>query len=334
MKTTHEVRVGDAGELAVSGDVDLVVTSPPYPMVEMWDDCFVAQAPAVRDALDEGEGDRAFDLMHDVLDAVWERLADVVREGGIVAINVGDATRSLEEFQQYPNAAEITRRMRAHGFQTLPDLLWRKPTNSAAKFMGSGTLPTNAYPTLEHEHVLLFRNGGTRSFPAGDETRYESAFFWEERNEWFSDTWEIRGERQRLDGGGRDRSGAFPFEVPYRLVSMFSVYGDTVLDPFWGTGTTALAALVAGRNSLGYERDAGLVEGFADAVDGVPALSREVVTERLDDHRAFAADAETRYEADHYSFGVKTKLEQGIRLYEVTAVRRDGRTWTASYEPV
>jgi len=334
MQTTHEVRVADARELSVPETVDLVVTSPPYPMVEMWDDCFAAQAPTVRDALEEGDGDRAFALMHDVLDAVWERLADVVREGGIVAINVGDATRNLEGFQQYPNAAEITRRMRGHGFQTLPDLLWRKPTNSAAKFMGSGTLPTNAYPTLEHEHVLLFRNGGTRSFPPGDETRYESAFFWEERNEWFSDTWEIRGERQRLDGEGRDRSAAFPFEVPYRLVSMFSVYGDTVLDPFWGTGTTALAALVAGRNSLGYERDDELVDGFADAVDEAPALSRDVVTERLDQHRAFAADTDTRYEADHYEFGVKTKLERGIRFYEVTGVRRDGRTWTATYEPV
>jgi len=333
MQTTHEVRVADAGELAVSGAVDLVVTSPPYPMVEMWDDCFAAQAPAVREALNAGDGDRAFALMHDVLDGVWERLADAVREGGIVAINVGDATRSLDEFQQYPNAAEITRRMRAHGFQTLPDLLWRKPTNSAAKFMGSGTLPTNAYPTLEHEHVLLFRNGGTRSFPPGDETRYESAFFWEERNEWFSDTWEIRGKRQRLDGEGRDRSGAFPFELPYRLVSMFSVYGDTVLDPFWGTGTTGLAALVAGRNSLGYERDADLVDSFADAVEDAPALSRDVVTERLENHRAFAVDAETRYEADHYEFGVKTKFERGIRLYEVTDVRRDGQTWTASYEP-
>ncbi|MFC7235720.1 DNA-methyltransferase [Halosegnis marinus] len=334
MQTNHEVRVADARDLSLAEPADLVVTSPPYPMVEMWDDCFAAQSPEAAEALAADEGDRAFEAMHDVLDGVWSRLADAVREGGIVAVNVGDATRNLDEFQQYPNAAEITRRMRGHGFRTLPDLLWRKPTNSTAKFMGSGTLPTNAYPTLEHEHVLLFRNGGTRDFPPSDETRYESAYFWEERNTWFSDTWEIRGERQALAGEGRDRSGAFPFEVPYRLVSMFSVYGDTVLDPFWGTGTTSLAALVAGRSSVGYERDGDLVAGFAEAAERAPALSREVVRERLADHREWAADHDPGYAADHYDFGVKTSLERGIRLYEATDVTRDGREWTASYDPV
>jgi DNA modification methylase len=333
VQTSHEVRVADARDLQSDG-IDLVVTSPPYPMVEMWDESFRAQDPEIGRALDAGEGDRAFQLMHDLLDAVWARLADVVREGVVVAINVGDATRNIDEFQQYPNAAEITRRMRAHGFGTLPDLLWRKPANSAAKFMGSGMLPTNAYPTLEHEQILLFRKGGPRSFPPSDETRYESAYFWAERNEWFSDLWEIRGERQALPGEGRDRSGAFPFEVPYRLVSMFSVYGDTVLDPFWGTGTTTLAALVAGRNSVGYERDPDLVGAFADAAAETPSLSREVVQERLAAQRAFSADNETRYEADHYDFGVKTKMERAIRLYEVQDVRRDDREWTATYEPV
>ncbi|MFB6118390.1 DNA-methyltransferase [Halosegnis sp.] len=333
MQTRHEVRVGDARGLDLDS-VDLVVTSPPYPMVEMWDESFCAQEPAIETALSAGEGDRAFQLMHDLLDDVWARLADVVREGGIVAINVGDATRTLDEFQQYPNAAEITSRLRNHGFQPLPDILWRKPANSAAKFMGSGTLPTNAYPTLEHEHILLFRNGGPREFPPSDETRYESAYFWEERNEWFSDLWEIRGERQALPGDGRDRSAAFPFAVPYRLVSMFSVYGDRVLDPFWGTGTTALAALVAGRDSIGYERDPALVETFAAAAADAPTLSRTVVEDRLEAHRAFAADAETNHEAVHYEFGVKTKLERKIRLYEVTDVVREGQTWTASYAPV
>jgi hypothetical protein len=237
-------------------------------------------------------------------------------------------------FRQYPNAAEMTSRLCAHGFEPLPDILWRKPANSAAKFMGSGTLPTNAYPTLEHEHLLVFRNGGKRSFPPKDGARYESAYFWEERNEWFSDLWELTGERQALEGAARDRSGAFPFAVPYRLVNMFSVYGDTVLDPFWGTGTTSLAALVAGRNSVGYERDPGLVDAFADAAADAPALSRRVVGDRLDAHRAFAADHETGYEADHYEFGVKTKLERGVRFYEVTDVARTGRAWTADYEPV
>lgn len=334
METHHEVRVADARELSVDESVDLVVTSPPYPMIEMWDDCFAEQDPAVRAALDAGDGDRAFELMHDLLDEVWARLAAVVRDGGIVCINVGDATRNLGTFEQYPNAAEITSRMRSHGFQTLPDVLWRKPANSAAKFMGSGMLPTNAYPTLEHEHVLVFRKGDTRSFPPGDDARYESAYFWEERNDWFSDAWEVRGAPQALAGEGRDRSAAFPFEIPYRLTLMFSVYGDTVLDPFWGTGTTSLAAVVAGRNSVGYERDADLVDAFGETVADAPALSREVVGDRLDAHRTFAEGRDLEYEADRYDFGVKTRMEQRIRFYEVETVTSERPAWTVQYRPV
>ena len=118
--------------------------------------------------------------------------------------------------------------------------------------MGSGMLPPNAYVTLEHEYVLLFRNGKrSREFEPGSERRYESAYFCEERNEWFSDLWEgVRGELRALAGDEScDRSAAYPFEIPYRLTCMYSVYGDTVLDPFWRTGTGSLATMVAGRNS-------------------------------------------------------------------------------------
>jgi DNA modification methylase len=220
---------------------------------------------------------------------------------------------------------------------SLPGLVWRKPTNSAAKFMGSGMLPSNAYPTLEHEHVLLFRNGDTRSFPPGDTERYESAYFWEERNEWFSDLWEFTGTSQRLSGEVRARSGAFPLELPSRLVRMFSTYGDRVLDPFWGTGTTSLAAMVAGRASVGVEREAGLLEAFEDRVGEAPALSRRVADERLAAHREFLADREEPpgYEAEHYDFGVVTRQERSIRLYAVDELERGGdRRWRARHEPV
>jgi site-specific DNA-methyltransferase (cytosine-N4-specific) len=339
METRHEVRIADARSLAVDDPVDLVVTSPPYPMIEMWDDAFAAQDPRIGDALDAGAGDRAFRLMHELLDDVWARVADSVRQGGIVCVNVGDATRNLDGFQQYPNAAEITVRLREHGLQPLPDILWRKPTNSANKFMGSGMLPTNAYPTLEHEHVLIFRRGGTRSFPPGDDRRYESAYFWEERNRWFTDSWELRGRDQSLENPARERSGAFPLALPYRLICMFSVYGDTVLDPFWGTGTTSLAALAAGRNSLGYERDAELVDGFADLVADAPAVSRELAEERLAAHREFADGRDTEYEAEHYDVGVTTTQERRIRLYAASSVEavetgEEVRAWVGHHEPV
>ncbi|MFB6137834.1 MAG: site-specific DNA-methyltransferase, partial [Halobacteriaceae archaeon] len=324
------------------GSVELVVTSPPYPMVEMWDDAFAALDPAVGDALAAGDGEAAFDLMHAVLDETWAEVERALVDGGVACVVVGDATRTVgDRFARYPNHARVTDWFTDHGFTALPEVLWRKPTNSAAKFMGSGMLPPNAYVTLEHEHVLVFRKGTDgRRFEPGAEDRYEAAYFWEERNRWFSDLWEVTGERQALDGPARERSAAFPFEIPYRLVNMYSVYGDTVLDPFLGTGTTSVAAMVAGRDSVGYEREPSLAAALEDAVDSVPALSRDVVEGRLADHRDFVAERAAAgdapgYEATHYDVRVTTTQEQDLRLYAVESVEETGDgTYTAVHEPV
>jgi len=338
METTHAVVTGDAREMALpSNSVDLVVTSPPYPMIEMWDDAFAAQDPGIADALAEGDGQVAFERMHDLLGTVWAELGRVLVDGGIAAINVGDATRTLDRFQQYPNAAEITRRMGDLGFDPLPDIVWRKPANSAAKFMGSGMVPPNAYPTLEHESILLFRNGKRRSFPPGDEKRYESAYFWEERNCWFSDLWEVRGTAQELEASVRDRSGAFPVEIPLRLIRMFSVYGDTVLDPFWGTGTTSLAALLSGRNSVGYERDPDLRATFDDRLGALPERSRERARDRLRRHREWVAEQDAgdlAYENDHYDTPVRTKQERQLRLYAVESLQETDEGYAATHAPI
>jgi len=346
MRTDHAIAVGDAADTEWDdGSVELVVTSPPYPMIEMWDDLFVARDSAVDAALSAGDGPAAFELMHDQLDAVWDEVVRLLAPGGIVCVNVGDATRSVDgEFRRYANHARVIEALRARGLTPLPDVLWRKPTNSLTKFMGSGTLPPNAYVTLEHEYVLPFRKGGPRSFPPGDERRYESAFFWEERNEWFSDLWEFTGTDQAREGDGRDRSGAFPFELPRRLVRMFSAYGETVLDPFAGTGTTTLAAMDAARNSRACELDADLVADFDQRRAGLPERSRERCRRRLDDHRAFVADREAEgnppgHEAVHYDFPVVTKQERQIRLYAVDAVERlsapgDGRRYAVEHVPV
>ncbi len=341
METRHRAITGDARELPLADDsVELVVTSPPYPMIEMWDDIFGALDPDIADALGAGDGDRAFSLMHDVLDTVWAELARVLAPGGIACINVGDATRSLSDgFRQYPNHAEITQRLTGHGLRALPDILWRKPTNSGAKFMGSGMVPPNAYPTLEHEHILVFRNGERRTLEPGADRRYESAYFWEERNEWFSDLWDLPGETQDVDDGLRDRSGAFPLAIPHRLVSMFSVRGDTVLDPFLGTGTTTLAAMVAGRDSVGIERDADLLAALDDRVDRVGERSRRIAEERLDAHREWVTERradgkEPGYEAENYDFAVNTKQERRIRFYAVDEVTRTDEGYRVTHTPV
>jgi DNA modification methylase len=345
METQHSVVVGDARELDEVADdsVELVVTSPPYPMIEMWDDVFRELDSDIGDALDADEGREAFELMHGVLDAVWSELERVLVEGGIACVNIGDATRTIGgSFRVYQNHSRIVDAFEERGFAPLPEILWRKPVNSAAKFMGSGMLPPNAYVTLEHEYVLPFRNGEhPRNFDPGAQRRYGAAYFWEERNRWFSDVWEgVTGERQVLDHDTlRDRSAAYPFEIPYRLVNMFSVYGDTVLDPFWGTGTTSLAALVAGRNSVGYEREAEFARVFDERVRDAPDIAGEVVEDRLADHRAFVENrldaGETfDYEAENYGFPVTTKQERRVQFYTVERVESTAEGYRAVHEPI
>lgn len=344
METRHQVIVGDSRSLddVEDGAVDLVVTSPPYPMVEMWDEVFAGLDSTVEEALDAGEGSRAFELMHQQLDTVWNELPRVLTDGAIVCVNVGNATRSVDgSFRVYQNHSRILDTFEELGFEPLPELLWRKPVNSGTKFMGSGMIPPNAYVTLEHEYILVFRNGkARREFEPRAPRRYEAAYFWEERNRWFSDVWtDVTGEQQTLEQDElRERSAAFPFAIPYRLINMYSVYGDTVLDPFWGTGTTSLAALVAGRNSIGYEHQAEFVQVFEERLEEVPALSKGVVEQRLADHREFVQDRhdageEFKYEADQYEIPVMTKQEQAIRFYTVSEIEPVERGYRAHHEP-
>lgn len=98
----------------------------------------------------------------------------------------------------------------------------------------------------------------------------KSSFFWEERNVWFSDVWDIKGTKQNLQKSKtRERSAAFPFEIPYRLINMFSQKGDMILDPFLGTGTTIQAAIVCGRNSCGYEIDANFEQIIREGINNL-----------------------------------------------------------------
>ena len=211
------------GELA-DESINIVVTSPPYPMVEMWDDIFAMQNKAIACNIADNPS-VSFDLMHGILNNIWMECYRVLSEGGFLCINIGDATRTINgNFQLFNNHAKISQFCRSLGFTELPCVIWRKQTNAPNKFMGSGMLPCGAYVTLEHEWILIFRKGDKRIFKSANEklARMKSSFFWEERNVWFSDVWDIKGTKQNLQKSKtRERSAAFPFEIPYRLINMF-----------------------------------------------------------------------------------------------------------------
>lgn len=332
MTTDTQIHIGNASQMAALDDasVELVVTSPPYPMIEMWDALFAKWAPESKCAMDDGDPDAAFEAMHQALDAVWSECERVLRPGGICCINIGDATRTTGgTFRLYPNHARTVQSVTSCGLHQLPGILWRKSTNKPNKFMGSGMIPPNAYVTLEHEHILIFRKHDKRTVDASRRPqRYESAYFWEERNRWFSDVWtDVRGAAQSIGEGHSDlrsRSAAFPLALPLRLIAMYSIAGDTVLDPFWGTGTTSMAAAMLRRHSVGYELDGGFASVFADTATTLPEHSRRYNADRIARHRQFLLerDAPCKYTNDFYDFGVITKQEQGIVLHDVDSVNK------------
>ena len=332
MQTHHQLHFGDARKMKAIGanSVDLVVTSPPYPMIQMWDALFCRLDRSVAKLLTQHHGMAAFERMHAALDPVWTEVHRVLKPGAIACINIGDAVRKIgDDFMLYPNHARILSRMLATGFQPLPLILWRKPTNAPNKFMGSGMLPPGAYVTLEHEHILVLRKGSKRDFSKTDDKqrRRESAYFWEERNTWFSDVWMgLIGATQRLaDTDIRKRSGAFPFELPYRLINMFSVKGDLVLDPFLGLGTTLLAAMATGRNGIGIELETDFRETVAGSLSAVPSIAHRRLSDRLADHLEFvqqrtAAGRTLKHRNRPYGFPVMTAQEVDMVFHRPKAV--------------
>ncbi len=257
-------------ELADSS-VHLMVTSPPYPMVQMWDNLFVDADQKIAQLWQQLTADckeetvtQLYEEMHLNLAKVWSETYRVLVDGGIACINIGDATRRVNsKFRLFPNHSKIIEHCEKIGFTTLPYILWKKPTTKPqykgkGAFLGSGFLPPNAYVTLDCEFILIFRKGKLRHFPPKDPARYESKLTKKQRDEWFSQIWQITGTRQTTSQLER-RTAVYPDEIADRLIKMFSIKNDTVLDPFLGSGTTTKAAMQNERNSIGYEKDPNLL---------------------------------------------------------------------------
>ena len=347
MKTTHNFLFKNSKKMGTipSSSVHLVVTSPPYPMIEMWDDMFKRQNSEIAKALKHQKGLQAFELMHRELDPVWKEIYRILIDGGIACINIGDAVRTMDdEFRLYPNHSRILAAMLKTGFSALPLILWRKPTNAPNKFMGSGMLPAGAYVTLEHEYILILRKGPKREFssPLKKQTRREGAFFWEERNNWFSDVWfGLIGTTQTMKNNtARLRSAAFPFELAYRLVNMYSTKEDTVVDPFLGTGTTMFAAMAAGRNSIGFEIESGFRDEIVSIKDRVIDTSNDRIHHRIQNHLAFVQKrsedkGNLKYVNKHYKFPVMTRQEIELFFNPLKNIEQiDGNTMTVTYSEV
>ena len=343
--TYHKIINGDSRQMSElkNESIHLVVTSPPYPMIEMWDDIMSKQNSEIEKALNLNNGVLAFELMHSELDKIWKEVERLLIPGGFACINIGDATRTINnEFSLYPNHSRIITAFHKLGLSNLPNIIWRKQTNAPNKFMGSGMLPSGAYVTLEHEWILIFRKGGKRQFKSDEEKlkRKESSFFWEERNLWFSDLWDLKGIKQKIDNSEtRKRSAAYPFELPYRLINMYSLKGDIILDPFLGTGTTTIAAIATQRNSIGYEIDKMISNIVYENIETTPIdFYNSCIYNRINNHKQFISDRNAdanKDEIKHFNknleMQVMTNQETDIKLSYINEIKREEDKIVANY---
>ncbi len=243
--TTHVIYEGDARDLSLIGDesVHLVVTSPPYGALKRYED-HPAQLGHIED-YEEFLGE---------LDKVWAECERVLVPGGRVCCVVGDVCISRRRGGRHyvlPLSADIQVRARTVGLDALTPIRWLKIANvmleasRSARYLGKPNLP-NGVVKNDMEHILFLRKPGYRKLTPEMEAR--SRIEKDEYATMFTPVWsDVRGASLR------DHPAPYPKEIARRLIRMFSFAGDTVLDPFAGTGTTTLAALEAGRHSIGIE---------------------------------------------------------------------------------
>lgn len=238
-----EIIIGDSRSMmeVERESIDLIVTSPPYWHIK--DYGIPGQI---------GYGETLHDYLRDLY-STWSECFRVLREGGRLCINIGDQFARSAIYGRYkviPIHAEFIAQCERIGFDFMGSIIWQKKTTmnttGGAVVMGSFPYPPNGVVEIDYEFVhILKKPGNAKKVPK--DVKESSRLAKEEWKEYFSGHWHFRGAKQI------GHEAMFPDELPKRLIRMFTFVGDTVLDPFLGSGTTMKVALELQRNAMGYE---------------------------------------------------------------------------------
>jgi site-specific DNA-methyltransferase (adenine-specific) len=292
MKTTHKIINGDSRRMSQLNDksVHLIITSPPYWQLK---DYGTEEQIGFHDS---------YESYINNLNLVWSECARVLHDGCRLCINIGDQFARSTYYGRYkviPIHAEIIRFCEALGLDFMGQIIWKKTTtmntSGGGAVMGSFPYPRNGIVKLDFEYILLFKKQGNAPKPTAEQ-KAAAKMTNEEWNTYFIGHWYFNGAKQ-------DKHLAmFPEELPTRLIKMFSFEGETVLDPFMGSGTTALAARKLGRNSVGYEINP----------EYIPIIEEKVGEIEVIRQPAQADDFEKRIEELPYRFVDTHKLDKKI----------------------
>lgn len=229
--------------------VHLVVTSPPYWQLKDY---------GIENQIGYHED---YETYINNLNLVWKECYRVLDNGCRLCVNIGDQFARAVYYGRYkviPIRTEIIKFCESIGFDYMGAIIWQKQTTTnttgGASLMGSFPTPRNGILSIDYEFILIFKKLGNPTKKVSKEIKERSKLTTEEWKEYFAGHWYFGGVKQ--DG----HIAMFPEELPKRLIKMFAFKGDTVLDPFMGSGTTALAARNLERNSIGYEINPEFIE--------------------------------------------------------------------------
>lgn len=248
--TFHKIIHGDSRQMDMVPDesIQLVVTSPPYWQLKDY---------GVKEQIGFHE---SYESYINSLNLVWKECYRILENGCKLCVNIGDQFARAVYYGRYkviPIRTEIIRFCENIGFDYMGAVIWQKQTTTnttgGASLMGSYPTPRNGILSIDYEFILLFKKLGKPKLVSKD-IKEESKLTKEEWKEYFSGHWNFGGVRQD------SHIAMFPEELPKRLIKMFSFVGETVLDPFAGSGTTSLAARNLNRNSVGYEINPDFIE--------------------------------------------------------------------------
>ncbi|MBQ9493549.1 MAG: site-specific DNA-methyltransferase [Oscillibacter sp.] len=280
--TTHRIIIGDSRSMNKVADrsVQLIVTSPPYWQLKDY-------------GTDEQIGFHdCYESYINHLNLVWLECYRVLSDGCRMCVNIGDQFARSAYYGRYkviPIRSEIIRFCETLGMDYMGAVIWRKTTSmhtsGGGAVMGSFPYPRNGILKMDYEFILLFKKPGQAPKPTAEQ-KQRSAMTKDEWNVYFASHWTFPGVRQS------GHLAMFPEELPKRLIRMFSFEGETVLDPFLGSGTTSLAARRLHRNSIGYEINPAYEPLIREKLTGAEAdASGDRITFTEDTGRSYSLDA-------------------------------------------